>query len=163
MKHTSLSSGLLIIIFCLLSSIFFVSCTQIDSFEQDATIPKYEWHYDYTPSFDFTITDTAAQYNLYIVLRHTDAYRYNNICLNVGTQWQADTVAYQRFDLALGSDASGWEGTGMDDIWEVRKSITEGPFKFKRPGNYKFIVAQQMRENPLNDMMSVGIRVEKMK
>ncbi len=95
------------------------------------------------------------------MLRHTDAYRYNNICLNVGTQSPADTLSYQRFDLSLGTDANGWEGSGLDDIWEVRKSITNGPVKFKKTGNYKFTIEQAMRENPLKDIMSVGVRVEK--
>jgi gliding motility-associated lipoprotein GldH len=161
MEKNKMSKKAIAVFYFLLFTFYLSSCTQIDTFEQDTPIPQYEWHYDYTPSFNFVITDTSARYNLYIVLRHKDAYRYNNVCLNVGTQWQADTVAYQRFDLQLGTDANGWEGTGMDDIWEVRKSITPGPFKFRKPGNYKFIVAQQMRENPLSDIMSVGIRVEK--
>ncbi len=139
----------------------FTSCTHLNIFEKDTTIPKYQWQYGFVPSFEFNIDDTVSQYNLYIVLRHTDAYRYNNICLNVGTQSPADTLSYQRFDLSLGTDANGWEGSGLDDIWEVRKSITNGPVKFKKTGNYKFTIEQAMRENPLKDIMSVGVRVEK--
>ena len=130
-------------------------------FEKNHSIPKYQWSYDLQPHFEFTITDTVALYNLYVVLRHTDAYRYNNIWLNVGTQAPADSVRYQRFDLQLGSDATGWEGTGMGDIWELRKSITRGPFKFNKAGNYKFSVAQIMRENPLPGIISIGIRLER--
>jgi gliding motility-associated lipoprotein GldH len=100
---------------------------------------------------------------LYIVLRHTDAYRYNNIWLNVGTQSPGDTTRYQKFDLQLGTDATGWEGTGMDDIWEVRKLITNGPVRFNKAGNYKFTIAHIMRENPLPNIMNIGLRVEKVK
>ena len=138
-----------------------LSCTQVDVFEKNVAIPKSEWRYDYQPAFQFTINDTGSLYNLYIVLRHTDSYRYNNIWLNVGTQSPGDSVRYQRFDLQLGTDANGWEGTGMGDIWELRKTITNGPFKFNRPGNYNFTVAQVMRENPLAGVMNVGVRVEK--
>jgi gliding motility-associated lipoprotein GldH len=150
----------LLFTFCFL---LFSSCTRLAVYEKDATIPKYEWQYNFVPSFSFTISDTAAEYNLYIVLRHTDAYEYNNICLNVGSQFPADTLSYQRFDLPLATDATGWEGTGMDDIWELRKSITHGPFRFNKQGIYKFTVAQAMREDPLKNVMSVGIRVEKVK
>lgn len=137
------------------------SCSQTDVFEKNTDIPGHKWQYAQQPVFDFSISDTAALYNLYIVLRHTDAYRYNNIWINAGTQSPGDSVRFQRFDLQLGTDAGGWEGNGMDDIWELRKSITQGPFKFKKKGNYKFIVAQIMRENPLTGIMSVGVRVEK--
>ena len=49
----------------------------------------------------------------------------------------------------------------MDDIWELRKSITRGPFKFNKAGTYKFSVAQVMRENPLPEIISIGVRVER--
>ena len=138
-----------------------MACERLDVFEKDKAITNNQWPYGLKPSFDFTISDTAALYNVYIVLRHTDAYRYNNIWLNIGTQAPKDTVRYQKFELQLGSDAKGWEGTGMDDIWELRKPVTNGPVKFNRPGNYHFTVAQIMRENPLPNIMSIGVRVEK--
>ncbi len=147
----------LFLIFC------FYSCTQLEVFEKNASIPKNQWEYKFQPAFEFNITDTASEYNLYVVLRHTDAYKYNNIWLNISTQAPADTMKTQRFDLLLGDDAKGWEGSGMDDIWEIRKSVTDGPFKFIKPGRYKFLIAQIMRENPLPNILSIGIRVEKVK
>ncbi|MEO6730392.1 MAG: gliding motility lipoprotein GldH [Ferruginibacter sp.] len=142
-------------------SLWLAGCAKIEVFEKNSAIPGHKWHYSHQPSFGFTITDTASLYNLYIVLRHTDAYGYNNIWLNIGSQSPGDTVRYQRFDLQLGTDATGWEGIGMGDIWELRKSITKGPFKFNKTGEYKFSVAQIMRENPLPEIISVGVRVEK--
>lgn len=161
MTINSIKSSFIIVVVA--ASMWLTACTKIDVFEKNKTIPQHQWTYSLQPVFDFTITDTTAQYNLYIVLRHTDAYRYNNIWLNVGSQSPGDTMRYQRFDLQLGNDANGWEGIGMDDIWELRKSITKGPFKFNKAGNYKFLVAQVMRENPLPEIMSIGIRVEKVK
>ena len=151
------------ILFFLIVSLWLSACKQLDVFEKNVVIPKNQWQYSLKPSFDFTIKDTAASYNVSVVLRHTDAYRYNNIWINLGTQSPGDTVRYQKFDLQLGNDARGWEGTGMDDIWELRKLITNGPVKFNKAGNYHFIVEQIMRENPLPNIMSVGIRVEKVK
>ena len=160
MKINSYKSYLVIL---LLAGMGLAACSKVDVFEKNTSIPGYQWQYSLQPVFDFNISDTASLYNLYVVLRHTDAYHYNNIWLNIGTQLPADTMRYQRFDLQLGTDAGGWEGTGMDDIWELRKPITKGPFKFNKPGNYKFSIAQAMRENPLPEIMSVGVRVEKVK
>ena len=72
-------------------------------------------------------------------------------------------MQYRRLDITLGSDAAGWEGSGVGDIWEVRKSITKGPVKFNTTGNYTFSVGQTMRENPLPEIISVGVRVEKVR
>lgn len=146
----------------LFASFIFSSCKQIDVFEKNTAVPDYKWSYSWKPSFDFDISDTTKSYKVYIVLRHTDAYKYNNIWLNIGTQFPSDSsMKSQRFELALGSDAKGWEGTGMDDIWEVRKLITNGPVRFSKAGKYKFSIAQIMREDPLPNVMSIGVRVEK--
>jgi gliding motility-associated lipoprotein GldH len=139
------------------------ACTKLDVYEKNVSIPKYEWSYSYKPTFDFSITDTASSYEIYIVLRHTDAYGYNNIWLNLGTKFPGDSMRYQRFELQLGSDATGWEGTGMDDIWEVRKPVTKGPVKFSKAGNYTFTLAQAMREDPLPNIMNAGIRVQRVR
>ncbi len=161
-RKAYLPQRFLFVLIIIISTIL-TACTRLDVFEKNMVIPKNQWPYSLQPSFDFIIKDTTASYNLYIVLRHTDAYRYNNIWLNVGTQSPGDSTRYQKFELQLGSDAKGWEGTGMDDIWELRKLITNGPVKFNKAGNYHFSVAQIMRENPLPNIMNIGIRVEKVK
>lgn len=152
--------ALLLATVCLLLN----ACRKLDIYEKNVSIPGYKWQYDFKPGFDFEITDTASQYRIFIVLRHTDAYRYNNIWLNVGIKAALDSTATtQRLELQLGNDEKGWEGTGMDDIWEVRKPATKAPVQFKKPGTYHFTVAQVMRENPLANVMSVGVRVERVK
>ncbi len=143
-------------------SSFLGGCKKLDVFEKNIPVPAYKWQNTWKPAYDFDISDTTQSYKVYIVLRHTDAYKYNNIWLNIGTQFPSDSsFKYQRFELALGNDAHGWEGTGMDDIWEVRKLITNGPVKFSKTGKYKFIIGQIMREDPLPNIVSVGVRVEK--
>ena len=142
-------------------SFYFISCNKIGVFEKTEQIHKQAWLYNNKPTFTFTITDTISSYNIFIVLRHTDAYNYNNLWLTLGSQAAGDTMRYQNINVELGDDAKGWAGTGMDDIFEVRKNITPGPIPFKKSGNYTFSVAQIMRENPLKHILNVGIRVEK--
>ncbi len=126
-------------------------------------IPAQQWFYNDVPSFTFHISDTASLYNLYIVLRHTDSYNYNNIWLRLGSKAPADTIQFQNINLQLATDVNGWDGTGTDDIFEVRKNITAGPVPFKKKGDYTFTIAQIMRENPLKHVLNVGLRVEKIK
>ena len=130
-------------------------------FEKNVTIPAQAWYYNNKPVFYFTIIDTLAAYNIFVVLRHSDAYKYNNIWLSIGSQAPGDSMRYQNIDITLGTDAKGWEGHGMDDIYELRKNITAGPVPFKKPGTYTFRIGQIMRENPLKHVLNVGIRVEK--
>jgi len=139
------------------------SCNQVEIFEKNTAIPDYKWQQQFTASGDFIIADTVAAYSIYLVMRHTDAYQYNNIWLNIGLQPPGDSLHVQKVNLVLGNDANGWEGTGMNDIWEVRKLLNGKPRRFKQAGKYHFTIAQIMRDNPLLNIMSVGLRIEKQK
>jgi gliding motility-associated lipoprotein GldH len=148
-------------VFVVFMAICFLSaCNQIGLFEKNTSIPNLKWQNNFNAIGSFIITDTTSLYNVFVVLRHTDAYAYNNIWLNIGLQAPGDSMKTQKINLTLGSDAQGWEGVGMNDIWEVRKQIARLPL---RKGDYAFSIAQVMRDNPLQHIMSVGLRLEKAK
>ena len=142
---------------------FISACGTIDVFEKNVSIPNHEWHSSLKPEIAFEISDTTSLYNIYVVLRHTDAYRYKNIWMNIHTQVPGDIPLKQRLDLVLAADDKGWLGSGMDDIFEHRIRITSAPQKLSKPGLYRFRIEQIMREDPLQYVMNVGIRVEKVK
>lgn len=146
--------------YCLLAIMLLASCRQVAVFEKNTPIPDYKWSLGYAAKGSFEITDTLSSYNIYIVLRHTDAYEFNNIWLNVGLQSPGDSLFFQKVDLPLGSDAGGWEGTGMNDIWEVRKPLALNK-RFRKNGEYQFSIFHIMRQDPLKWVMSAGLRVEK--
>ncbi len=139
--------------------LFLVSCKEIDVYEKTASFTKHSWSSVEKPTFEFNISDTISRYNVFIVLRHTDAYHYNNLWINVTTIPPGDTAQTIKADLKLG-DNRQWLGNNIDDIIEHRILINSNPLRFKK-GNYKFIIRQIMREDPLPDVLNVGIRVEK--
>lgn len=162
-NYFSKKSNLRKLLLILLLPALIVSCAKIDLFEKQVQIPSQQWFYNNVPQFTFHIEDTSSLYNVYIVLRHTDQYNYNNIWLRMGSKVPGDSMHFQNINLILANDSKGWEGSGMDDIFEVRKNISPGPLSFKTPGDYTFSIAQIMRENPLKYLLNVGIRVEKVK
>ena len=134
------------------------SCTQINVFEKNTTIPEYRWKGGFEVKGSFAVKDITLPHNTYIVLRHTDAYKYNNIWLNVGIQAPGDTMRFQKADVQLGTDAGGWLGSGMNDIWELRQLVM---LQFNKQGTYNYSITQIMRDDPLTAIMSAGLRVEK--
>jgi len=146
-----------------LAIILLAACETLDVFEKNVSIPDHEWRSDFLPEISFEITDTTSLYNIFVVLRHTDAYRYNNLWLNIYTQVPGDTIHKERVDLKLATDDKGWLGSGMDDIFEHRILINRQPLRFVRPGLYRFQLGHIMREEPLQHIMNIGLRVEKVK
>jgi gliding motility-associated lipoprotein GldH len=137
-------------------------CGAINLYEKNTAIPNYEWKAGFDVKGSFDITDTTNPNKIYVVLRHTDAYKYNNIWLNVGLQKPGDTMTYQKVDIPLGSDATGWYGTGMNDIWEIRHELNAVAYPFIKKGLYQFSIQQIMRDDPLLHVMSAGMRIERM-
>ena len=151
------------LLFLILTS-FLNSCKETDLYEKNISIPNMQWFNNYNATGSFIIKDTTSTYNVLLVLRHTDAYPYNNIWLNVGLKAPGDTaLQFQKINLSLGNDANGWAGIGMNDIWEIRKLISGVPKKFIKAGEYTFSIAQLMRDNPLANVISVGMSVQKVK
>lgn len=139
----------------------FASCTQTNGvYERMSFFSKHEWSTKQKESFDFEVTDTAASYRLYLVLRHTDAYNWNNIWVNI--EFKAPDTAYtikREFVLA---DNRKWHGTMVDDIVDQRIPFNQNniPTPLKK-GKYTFTLQQVMREDPLQHVLNAGIRVEK--
>jgi gliding motility-associated lipoprotein GldH len=145
----------------LLSSCILVSCTTVDLYEKTVFLPNHEWKGDYKPEFDFTITDTTTLYLVSFVIRHTEKYNYNNIWINLYSQPPGDTLHKAPYELQLATNEKGWLATGMDDIYEQRRELT-GKIPLKA-GQYKLVLENIMREDPLKEVLNVGVRIEKVK
>ena len=152
------------VVLLLLCILCLASCTTIDLYEKNVTVPGHSWANSFKPSFTFTIKDTGSAYQLLLVLRHDEKYNYNNIYINLSAQQPGqDTMQTVRYDLPLATPEKGWLGSGMDDIYEHRIPLTppDQQFYFKKPGTYMFSIEQIMRENPLGHVYNIGLRIEK--
>jgi gliding motility-associated lipoprotein GldH len=148
-------------LFLLTCALCLSSCTTIDLYEKDVAIPHHAWKSSFKLSFTFTIKDTTIPYQLFLVLRHTEKYNFNNIYINLRTQQPGpDSIQTVRFDLPLATNEQGWLASGMDDIYEHRIPLSLQGY-FKKAGNYTYTIEQIMREDPLQNILNVGLRIEK--
>jgi gliding motility-associated lipoprotein GldH len=146
---------------CLISTLL-AACGSIDVFEKNTAFKNHTWKGSDAKTIGFTITDTVSRYNIYLVFRHTDAYNYNNIWLKI-TRKGPDTTYSQQVDIRLAENDKGWLGSGMDDIWEHRILLIDKPALFNKSGKYEFVMEHIMRQEPLQHVMNIGLRVEKVK
>ncbi|MEJ7681288.1 MAG: gliding motility lipoprotein GldH [Segetibacter sp.] len=137
------------------------ACQTIDIYEKTIAFRDHNWQSAENPSFAFEITDTTSLYNIFLVLRHEDAYNYNNIWINLTVKSPVDMVTIRR-EFVLGSNKQGWLGSGMDDVFEHRIAFNNKPAPLHK-GKYIFTLQQDMREDPLEHIINAGIRVEKVK
>jgi gliding motility-associated lipoprotein GldH len=137
----------------------FAACNTIDVYEKTAPIPLHEWSSNNRLSFKFTSTDTSAYYNIYFVIRHSESYHFNNIYVDFTSVLPDKKQETQRLNLTL-ANGNRWLGSAMDDIIEQRVPISKNPVRLAK-GDYTFYLQQVMREDPLQNVLNAGIRVEK--
>lgn len=150
-----------ILLFLVPCALYIASCKSVDIYEKTVAMPDHEWQSSNRPNFEFEIKDTVSFYNVFLVLRHNEKYKFTNIYVNLYIKGPGqDTAIKIQRDLPLATPEQGWLATGIDDIYEHRIALTTGKQTF-REGVYSFTLEQIMREDPLKNVLDVGIRVEK--
>ena len=159
----SLKSRGLKISFLFLAAVFGLSACNWTTgvFEKNLNFDNHAWPSSVKPDIAFEITDTVSAYNIYIVLRHTDAYHFNNIYIRATVKEPGDPKGRTGdYDLQLATNDKGWIGTAMDDIYDARL-LVQPKTRFRKSGIYHITMEQLMREDPLKYVLSAGLRVEK--
>ena len=144
-----------------IACLFIIGCEESSLYQKVVFLPEQAWSYNNRPVFNFNITDTTSSYRVFFIIRHTDAYEYNNIWIQVASHLPGETTSRSnRFNIPLANEKQ-WLGTGMDDIYDHRVLLYPQPVKFKKTGNYSIEFKQDMRVDPLQHVMNVGLRLEK--
>lgn len=136
------------------------SCQSIDLYERVVNIPHQEWKSNFKPQFNFTIKDTQSRYDVYVIIRHSEKYEFNNIWVSLTYQLKGQQPVTGQYELPLANN-DGWLGIGMDDLYEHRIRVTPSNGIALRAGEYSFAIGQIMRKDPLENVLNVGLRIEK--
>ena len=147
---------------CLTLIVVISSCNWTTGvFEKNMPFDNHEWPSSLKPDIVFEISDTVSLYNIYIVLRHTDAYHFNNIYVRATVREPGEEKGRSGdYDLQLATNGKGWIGTAMDDIYDARL-LVQPKTRFRKSGIYHITLEQLMREDPLKNVLSAGLRVER--
>lgn len=139
-------------------------CISSPLYQKEYAIPQNAWDYNFKPSFKFEVTDTNARYNIFFLVRHTETYPNSNIWIWVYTKQPGDTVFQKtRLEIPLAEPGGKWMGRGMGAIWEQRMPISNDgdTVMLRKKGTWEIRFEQNMRVNPLPEVLQVGLRVEK--
>ena len=153
-----------IMILLLVLSLTFTGCIQSPYYQKEYNMQQNMWAYNNKPTFKFEVTDTNALYNLYFLIRHTEAYPYSNIWVWVYTKKPGSkTFEKTRLEIPLAEPSGKCMARGMGSIWEQRMPISNDgdTVMLRKKGVWEIQIEQNMRVNPLPEVLQVGLRIEK--
>lgn len=145
-----------------------VSCDSNRVFDEYQSVPN-QWQKDNIVEFEFTPTDTLSSYNLFINLRNTNDYKYNNLFLIAEIDFPNGKSVVDTLEYKMAQPNGELLGTGFTDVKENKLWYKEN-FTFNESGIYKIKVQHAMRENGsidgvdvLEGVTDIGFRIEYIK
>ncbi|AUS05262.1 gliding motility lipoprotein GldH [Pseudotamlana carrageenivorans] len=161
-----LKNRVLLLLVCVFFSLS--SCDSKYYFDVYKSVPK-KWHKDSVVSFKIDPPDSINPYNLFINLRNTSAYKYNNLFLIVEMVFPHGKTVKDTLEYKMAEPSGKFLGTGFGDIKENKLWYKE-QVVFNESGKYKVNIQQAMRENgkvngveELEGITDVGFSIEQKK
>ena len=143
------------------SVMIFSSCDPGRLFEENKSIEGNAWYYKNLMPFDLQIKDTTKFYNVLVNVRVDADYRYNNIFMWMHVTNPEKKSDQRRVEIKLADERGKWLGSGLGDIYDYQFPVLQN-IKFPKSGFYRFELEQNMRDDTLLHVKSVGVRVEEM-
>jgi gliding motility-associated lipoprotein GldH len=146
-----------------LLALFATGCDNPRVYEEYTDFEERYWMVKDVPSFEFTIQDTTARYNLLGNIRNSVSYPWSRIFINyrlqdsTGVELHKALLSDFLFDAKTGKPKGV---SGLGDIFDHQLPLLKD-YRFKRPGKYKVSFEQFMRTDTLQGILAVGLRVEK--
>ncbi len=151
--------------FLIVFSILVFSCDSNRVFDTYKSVPN-KWHKDSIVSFKVTPPDSTNNYNLFVNLRNTNAYKYNNLHLIVEMIFPHGKTVKDTLEYRMAEPSGKLLGAGYSDVKENKLWYKE-KVVFKESGEYTVNIQQAMRENgkvngvlELEGITDIGFRIE---
>jgi gliding motility-associated lipoprotein GldH len=153
----------------LVTAFFFVSfsvligCDAQRVYETNRDFEDTHWPARDTAIFIFSIADTTPRYNIILNLRNSINFETARLFLNysltdsTSVPLRSRLIEHNLFDRKTGEP---FGESGLGNIYG-QKILIEPNIKFSRKGRYVVKLTHMMRVDTLQELLSIGVRVEK--
>ncbi len=139
-------------------------CTDRVVYQSDIPIPAGSWNRDLRPEFSFEVMDTVNRHDLYIDIRHTGDYPFQDLFLFVDLSGPDGRHLRDTVECLLADPGGRWYGKGQGFIFADRIQahvLYKMRNRFPASGRYTVQLEQAMRTEELKGVLDVGISVER--
>ena len=145
--------------------LFLISCSSNDRISKNRSMPGY-WNKDEVVQFIIPPMDTLKNYDLFINIRNTNDYRFNNLFLIVSLEFPHGKTITDTLEYRMANPDGTWMGKGLGSIKENKLWYKEGVSFFEK-GEYRISIRHAVRNNgdvdgvtQLEGITDVGLSIE---
>ncbi len=140
----------------------FAACDSNRVYEENIYFKDRTWKITEPAQLDFVISDTTQRYNLYLDVRNSLDYPYSRLFVNYnlyapsGQEISKKMISEYLFDQKTGKPKGS---SGLGDVYDHQFVFLHN-YSFPKPGKFKINFEQFMRQDTLQGILAVGLRVE---
>jgi gliding motility-associated lipoprotein GldH len=127
-------------------------------YEKLSEFPDASWSYGEGLDFDFTLSDTTAQYRILLYLEFETDYRWQNLYTRAVTTMPDGTVVEDKVSLELASRAGEWYGDCNAKVCELNIPLQDR-VRTRTAGDYHIRFEQFMRSETVDGIRAIGLKV----
>ena len=138
-------------------------CGETAYYEKNIDLKASNWYADSILTFKFKVDNANQKFDFFYNIRNTVKYPYYNLYVTYyledskGKVLATDLQNITLFDSKRGKPF----GSGVSNIRTHQLEIASlKKYKFPAKGSYIFKLKQYMRQNPLNEIQMMGLRIE---
>lgn len=143
----------------LLLAVVLIGCGEKPLFEKVYSFDDRLWTLDQKPEFKVEVTDTTALYDISLTLRTTTDYKFNNLWIFLNTTLPDGQSERLPFQIRISNEDGSWTGNKTGSV--VETSLDFPARKLPVKGEYSFIVEQAVTQSQVDEILDIGLRVNK--
>lgn len=149
---------------CIVVTLLLTSCDSNRVFDEYVSVGT--WDKNTALTFKFQQPDTINKYNLFMNVRNTNEYEFQNLFLIVNMNFPNGNVVSDTLEYEMAAPNGKWLGTGIGI--KESKLWYKPNVRFPYEGTYEIKIQQAMRKinepkgiQSLKGISEVGFRIEK--
>ena len=137
-----------------------MSCSDNTIYKTKQEINGEYWTYEDAISFSLEAPDTINWYELGLDVEHSSEFSFQNLYLNIDTGFPSDTILTDLINLDLAKKSGEWNGRCSSSSC-TNPFILKQRFKFEELGNYSFSFKQASRQDSLQGIQNLSLKLKK--
>ena len=132
------------------------SCTDPHFFFEKGELPSDGWRFADTLSYNFMIEDTTDRYDIQLYIDHSPEYNYQNLYLQIFTQFPDGKQLDQTLSVDLADNKGGWYGDCSGSTCNLQVVLQQNAI-FNQIGSHTLKITQYMRHEPIEGVDAVSL------
>ncbi|MBN2664819.1 MAG: hypothetical protein JXR68_14310 [Bacteroidales bacterium] len=142
--------------------LFFVtSCNENRVFEKHRkNFTDYRWQSSNICEFSPVIEDTTLDYQIYFAFRHIYGFQFKSISINIEMTTPSGKITSKDYVIDVFGTGNEYLSECAGDYCDL-ETLIEDNYKFEETGTYTFKIKHLMENDPIPNVMEVGLIIDK--